>query len=124
MAVAELKKGMFFKLFGELYVIENAEGDFIEYSNVANDKFHMIPNSEANRNELASIIVEISEYQFYDMFEKMIANGVQVYCNDGEILLEDCRMDESMRFQVNPSYYWKGILKSWISSNWENKNLF
>lgn len=57
----------------------------------------------------------ITENQLWMMFEMLKAFRVEVYSNEGDVLISDCRMDETMRFEVAPSHYAIGIKKAWDS---------
>lgn len=116
MEAMELKKGMIFKMFGELYVIENGKGDLIEYRNLNSDKLSMIANSEANRKELAAHWFKISDAELCEMFDHLDAEG-WVIEKDG-IAIRDPHMDEMGVYSVPARYYAAEILKAWGRSHY------
>jgi hypothetical protein len=56
---------------------------------------------------------EVKEEKLEAIFVFLKAMNQEVYSNEGDVNIVDCKSDESMRYEVNPSHYEKGIMKAW-----------
>ena len=111
MKAVELIKGMIVKMWGDLYVIENAEGDFIEKRRLEDGKFFMISNSEENRNLMIENLYKISDSEYCELFDQLIEDGIQIE-KDG-IIISDIHMDEMAVYSVPAKYYAAAILEAY-----------